>query len=69
MGYELARKDAQIASDEIDYLRRQLVIGGSTLANVLSAEAKLYEAEAAETNFLSENKITTESVSYWSIVT
>ncbi len=51
---ELARKDAQIASDEIDYLRRQLVIGGSTLASVLSAEAKLYEAEAAETNFLSE---------------
>ena len=33
---ELARANAQIASDEIVYLRQQLIIGGSTLDSVLS---------------------------------
>ncbi len=53
---ELARKNAQIASDEIVYLRKQLVIGGSTLDSVLSAEARLYEAEANEINFEAEKR-------------
>ena len=43
---ELARDNAKVSADEILYLRQQLVIGGSTLDSVLSAEARLYEAEA-----------------------
>ena len=52
----IAKKSAQIASDEIAYLRRQLVIGGSTLDNVLSAEARLFEAESKEINFISTKR-------------
>ncbi len=48
---ELARDNAKVSADEILYLRQQLVIGGSTLDSVLSAEARLYEAEAKEINF------------------
>ena len=44
----LARKNAKLTADEILYLRQQLVIGGSTLDSVLSAEARLYEAESQE---------------------
>lgn len=50
----LARENAQITSDEIIYLRQQLIIGGSTLDSVLSAEAKLYEAESKEIEFRTE---------------
>lgn len=50
----IARESAKLTSDEIVYLRQQLVIGGSTLDNVLSAEARLYEAESKEINFLTD---------------
>lgn len=48
---ELANDTAEITSEEITYLRKQLVIGGSTLDAVLSAEARLYEAESKSINF------------------
>ncbi len=50
----IARKNAELTSEEIVYLRQQLVIGGSTLDSVLSAEARLYEAESKEITFLTE---------------
>lgn len=53
---ELARSNAQITRDEIEYLRKQLVIGGSTLDTVLSAEARLYDAEAKEISFIAERR-------------
>ncbi len=53
---ELARQNAKITRDEIDYLRKQLVIGGSTLDAVLSAEARLYDAEAKEVKFTAERR-------------
>ena len=53
---ELAKTNAEITADEIAYLRKQLVIGGSTLENVLSAEAQLYEAESTSINFLAEQR-------------
>ena len=52
----LALKNAQITRDEIDYLRKQLVIGGSTLESVLSAEARLYDAESKEISFIAERR-------------
>ena len=48
----IARENAKLTSDEIVYLRQQLIIGGSTLDSVLSAEARLYEAESRETQLL-----------------
>ncbi len=53
---ELARKNAKITADEIAYLRQQLVIGGSTLDSVLSAEARLYDAESKEINFIASRR-------------
>lgn len=50
----IARESAELTSDEIVYLRQQLVIGGSTLDSVLSAEARLYEAESREIKMLTE---------------
>jgi outer membrane protein TolC len=44
----LARENAQLIANEIVYLKQQLIIGGSTLGSVLSAEARLYEAESKE---------------------
>ena len=52
----LAKKNAQLTADEIVYLKQQLVIGGSTLDSVLSAEARLYDAESKEINFLAEKR-------------
>ena len=52
----MARKNAKLTADEIVYLKQQLVIGGSTLDSVLSAEARLYEAESKEINFLAEKQ-------------
>ena len=52
----LARKNSKITADEIVYLRKQLIIGGSTLDEVLSAEARLYEAESKEINFIAEKR-------------
>ena len=53
---DLARENASITADEIVYLKQQLVIGGSTLDSVLSAEARLYDAESNEINFLAERR-------------
>ena len=50
----IAKDNAKLTSDEIIYLRQQLIIGGSTLNSVLSSEATLYEAESKEIKFLSE---------------
>ena len=50
----IARENARLTSAEIVYLRQQLIIGGSTLDEVLSAEARLYEAEAREIKLLTE---------------
>ena len=50
----LAKENASATHDEIAYLRRQLIIGASTLDQVLAAEARLYEAESQEINFLAE---------------
>ena len=50
----IARENAQAASSEVAYLRKQLIIGGSTLESVLSAEALRYEAESREINYRAE---------------
>ena len=50
----IARENARLTSEEIVYLRQQLIIGGSTLDSVLSAEARLYEVESREIKFLTE---------------
>ncbi len=50
----LARINAKSSREEIDYLRKQLIIGGSTLQSVLSAEAQQYDAESMEINFIAE---------------
>jgi outer membrane protein TolC len=52
----LARTNAQSSREETEYLRQQLIIGGSTLESVLSAEARLYEAESKEINFIAERR-------------
>ena len=50
----VAKENAKLTADEIAYLRQQLIIGGSTLDSVLSAEARLYDAESKEITFLTE---------------
>lgn len=50
----LAKDNAIVTADEIAYLRKQLVIGGSTLDSILTAEARLYDAESKEINFQAE---------------
>ena len=52
----LAVENAKITSDEIAYLRQQLIIGGSTLDSVLSAEARLYDAESKEIEFIAARR-------------
>lgn len=52
----LAKENARVMADEIAYLRQQLIIGGSTLDSVLSAEARLYEVEAKEIHFLADKR-------------
>jgi adhesin transport system outer membrane protein len=53
----MARSNAQALRDEIILLRKQLVIGQSTLDSVLSAEARLYDAESKEIHFTAERRI------------
>jgi outer membrane protein TolC len=53
---EMARSNAQALRDEISLLKKQLVIGQSTLDNVLSAEARLYDAESKEIQFTAEKR-------------
>ena len=52
----LARGNGVRSREEIDYLRKQLIIGGSTLESVLSAEARLYDAESKEISFIAERR-------------
>ena len=52
----IAQENKKLISDEIVYLRQQLIIGGSTLGAVLSAEARLYEAESKEIEFVAEKR-------------
>ena len=53
----MAEKNAVNAREEIEYQRKQLVIGQSTLDSILNAEARLYEAEAKEINLMAERRI------------
>ena len=50
----LSNKTRADMEEEIAYLKRQLVIGGSTLDNVLSAEARLYQVLAKQINYDAE---------------
>jgi outer membrane protein TolC len=52
----MSRSNAQALSDEIVSLRKQLVIGQSTLDSVLSAEARLYDAESKEIQFTAQKR-------------
>jgi outer membrane protein TolC len=52
----MARSNAKALSDEIVLLRKQLIIGQSTLDKVLSAEARLYDAESKEINFTADKR-------------
>ena len=56
-GIDLAKANATNTLDEIAYLRKQLVIGQSTLDSVLSAEARLYDAESKEINFMADKHL------------
>ena len=56
LAIKLSRDNSAVTKDEIAYLRQQLIIGGSTLDSVLSAEARLYEAENKETTFIAERR-------------
>jgi outer membrane protein TolC len=53
---ELANLNATVMEDEIVHLRKQLIIGGSTLDSVLSAEARLFEAQAQVINLTAERR-------------
>ena len=52
-GYKLGGKNAEITAEEIIYLKQQLVIR-STLERVYYLQARLYDAESKEINFLAE---------------
>jgi adhesin transport system outer membrane protein len=54
---DMALSNAQALDDEITLLRKQLVIGQSTLDSVLSAEARRYDAESKEINFTVDKSI------------
>ena len=53
---KLARNNAESSREEIEYLRKQLIIGRSTLESVLSAEARLYGALSKEIVFIAERR-------------
>jgi outer membrane protein TolC len=53
-GMRIAKDNATASAEEITLLRKQLVIGQSTLESVLAAEARLYDAESKEIQFLSD---------------
>ena len=56
-GIDLAKSNATNTLDEVAFLRKQLVIGQSTLDSVLSAEARLYDAESKEINFMADKHL------------
>ena len=47
----MAQKNVSDMRDEIAYLKQQLIIGGSTLDSVLTAEARLYDATVKVVDF------------------
>lgn len=53
---KLAKSNSKSLREEIKYLRKQLIIGGSTLESVLTAEARLYEAESKEIEYIAERR-------------
>jgi outer membrane protein TolC len=53
----MSEENINAISDEIQYLRQQLVIGASTLDTVLSAEARLYDAKSKHINFEADRAI------------
>ena len=59
---KIANNNAVNAVEEISYLRKQLIIGQSTLDSVLSAEARLYDAESKEINFVADQRIAQLSI-------
>lgn len=59
----LARTNVESSRNEVNYLRKQLIIGGSTLESVLSAEARLYDAESKEIGFIAERRKAEASIS------
>ena len=50
---EIANENAENAKDE-KVFEKQFIIGKSTLDSVLSAEARLYEAESMAINFVAD---------------
>ena len=52
----LAEKNAAEMQAEINYLKQQLIIGESTIDSVLSAEARLYDINARQVNYLSDKR-------------
>ena len=52
----LAEKNAAEMEAEINYLKQQLIIGESTIDSVLSAEARLYDINAKQVNYLSDKR-------------
>ena len=59
---KIAQENASASAEEITLLRKQLVIGQSTLDSVLAAEARLYEAESKEIQFLSDQRLAELSI-------
>ena len=59
---KIAQENATASAEEITLLRKQLVIGQSTLDSVMAAEARLYEAESKEIQFLSDQRLAELSI-------
>lgn len=53
----MSRSNSRALTDEISLLRKQLVIGQSTLDSVLSAEARLYDVESKEIHSAADKKV------------
>ena len=61
-GMRIAKENATASAEEITLLRKQLVIGQSTLDSVLSAEARLYEAQSKEIQFQTDQVVAELSI-------
>jgi adhesin transport system outer membrane protein len=59
---EMARSNTRSLKEEIVLLKKQLVIGQSTLDSVLSGEARLYDAESKEIHFIADKRTAQLSV-------
>jgi outer membrane protein TolC len=58
----IAVDNAKASAEEISFLRKQLIIGQSTLDSVLAAEARLYDAESKEIQFLADQRLAELSI-------